>query len=227
MVEPKARAERIETLYPWLLHWSIRDERIGGFRSDAYAVETPDGWMLIDAVPVEESLLSKLRDVGGLFLTHGNHQRSAWRLRRATGARVYAPATATGLEEEPDVRVDARTALPGGLEALEAEGFDDAFYLTFQHADGQHAGGTEESADTGVAFCGDLVCQDPEGPYRFPVQPGYFDLAGGREDARRLLERTWTVLCAAHAAPLCDGGRAALQRALDRGSGEAPDEATG
>ncbi len=205
MAEPKARADRIDHLFSWLLHWSIADERIGGFRSDAFAVETPDGLMVIDAVPLEESLQAKLENVDGIFLTHGNHQRSAWRFRREIGASIYAPVGAAGLDEDPDVWFDARTALPGGLKAVEAAGFDAACYLTFTHADG-----------TSVLFCGDLICQDPDGLYRFPVEPGYFDLEAGKEDARRLLDLPTTVLCAAHAVPSRDRCRATLQGAIDR-----------
>ena len=204
MAEPQTRADRIDHLFPWLLHWSIADERIGSFRSDAYAVETPDGLMVIDAVPLVPHLQESLGTVAGLFLTHGNHQRSAWRLRRELGAPVYAPAGATGLDEDPDVWFDARTVLPGGLVGVEAGGFDAACYLSFTHADG-----------TGVVFCGDLICQDPGEPYRFPVQPGYFDQAAGAEDARRLLELRTTALCPAHAAPIRDGCRQALQGAID------------
>ena len=58
MAEPSARAERIDTLFPWLRHWSIGDERIGGFRSDAYALDTPDGLVLIDR---------QLADIGDRF----------------------------------------------------------------------------------------------------------------------------------------------------------------
>lgn len=204
MAEPTVRASEIEFLFPWLLHWSLADDRIGGFRSDAYAVETPDGLMLIDALPLEEHLQKRLENVGGLFLTHGNHQRSAWRLRGELGAPVYAPRGAAGLDEEPDYWFDEQTVLPGGLQAVQAQGFDAACYLGFRHSEG-----------TSVVFCGDLICQDPDGPYRFPVQPGYFDLTGGRDDAQRLLDPGIDALCAAHALPTTDGGRAALQGALD------------
>jgi glyoxylase-like metal-dependent hydrolase (beta-lactamase superfamily II) len=205
MAEPSTRADRIDFLFPWLLHWTIADERIGGFRSDAFAVESPGGLVVIDPLPLEEPLQKKLKSVAGIVLTHGNHQRSAWRFRRELGAPVHAPSGAAGLDEDPDVWFDARTALPGGLQAVEAAGFDAARYLTFTHADG-----------TGVLFCGDLICQDPDGPYRFPVQPGYFDPPGGMADARRLLDLPTTVLCAAHAEPCRSGCREALQGALDR-----------
>jgi glyoxylase-like metal-dependent hydrolase (beta-lactamase superfamily II) len=205
MAEPKARADKIEYLFPWLLHWTIADERIGGFRSDAFAVQTHDGLMVIDPVPLEDHLQAELKDVGGIFLTHGNHQRSAWRFRKELGVSVYAPGGAADLDEEPDVRFDETTALPGGLQAVPATGFQAACYLTFTHAEG-----------TGVLFCGDLICHDPEGPYRFPVQPGYFDPLAGKEDTRRLLDLPLTVMCAAHAVPSLDAYRAALQGAINR-----------
>lgn len=205
MAEPEARATNIETLFPWLLHWTIADERIGGFRSDAFALQTPDGLVVIDPVPLTDQLQAELTNVGAIFLTHANHQRSAWRLRREFGAPVYAPAPSVELDEEPDLRYDETTTLPGGLRAVPATGFEDACYLVFKHADG-----------VGVLFCGDLICHDPDGPYRFPVQQGYFDLEGGREDARRLMELSPDALCAAHAVPSLDGCREALQGAISR-----------
>lgn len=109
-----------------------------------------------------------------------------------------------GIDEEPDVWIGADTELPGGLRAVEAEDFAAACYLTYTHSDG-----------SGVLFCGDLLCQDPGGPYRFPVEPNYFDPEGGRKDAQRLLNLGTEVLCAAHAPPSRDGCRAALLGALD------------
>ena len=96
MAEPEVKAARIEALFPWLLHWCIADTRIGGFRSDSFAVNTSDGLMVIDPLPLEQRLEKKLAQAAGLFLTHGNHQRSAWRLRREIGAPVYAPVGAIG-----------------------------------------------------------------------------------------------------------------------------------
>lgn len=48
MAEPRATAARIERLFPWLLHWTIADERIAEYRSDSYAVRSSEGLMLID-----------------------------------------------------------------------------------------------------------------------------------------------------------------------------------
>ena len=203
MAEPKTRAQRLNSLFPWLLHWSIEDERISGFRSDAYALRSPIGLLLVDALPLTEELENGLGDVAGIFLTHGNHQRSAWRLRREAGAPVHAPVDAKGLDEEPDQLFDEGSVLPGGLLPMRASGFEAACYLGYEHEDG-----------TRVLFCGDLICQDPGGPYRFPVQPGYFDPEGGREDARRLLDFGASVLCAAHAEPTAEDCAEALRTAL-------------
>jgi len=73
-------------------------------------VETPDGLMVIDGVPLEAHLQKKLENVGGIFLTYGNHQRSAWRFRQEIGASIYAPVGAAGLEEYPRMSGSTRGA---------------------------------------------------------------------------------------------------------------------
>ena len=204
MAEPKTRAAQINHLLPWLLHWTIEDERIGGFRSDAFAVRTSDGLVVIDPLPLTDELQAQLENVCAIFLTHSNHQRSAWRCRRELGAPVYAPAGANGLDEKPDVWYAETSQLPGGLQAIRATGFHDACYLVYTHDDG-----------TGVLFCGDLICHDPGGPYRFPVEPSYFEPMAGQEDARRLMDLPLTVMCAAHAEPALEGCRTLLHGALE------------
>jgi glyoxylase-like metal-dependent hydrolase (beta-lactamase superfamily II) len=205
MAEPKTRAAQIDSLFPWLRHWTIADERHGGFRSDAFAVQTPEGLVVIDPLPLANEIAAELKGIHAVILTHGGHQRSAWRFRRETGVSVFAPAGADDLDEKPDVWFDETTALPGGLRALRATGFQAAYYLAFTHGDG-----------TGVLFCGDLICHDPDGPYRFPDEPSYFDPVAGREGTRRLLELPVRVLCAAHARPSLDGCREALEGAIGR-----------
>lgn len=208
MAEPKTRADHVDTLFPWLMHWGIEDEHIGEFRSDTFAVETSGGRVVIDPLPLVDRLEAGLSDVSHIFLTHGNHQRSAWRFRRELGAPVDTPSGVAALDEEPDVRYDEATPLPGGLRAIRSTAFSGACYLVFEHADRIRA-----------LFCGDLICQDPGGPYRFPEQPGYFDPVAGQDDARRLLELSPKILCAAHAVPSLDGCREALRGAIERVGG--------
>ena len=205
MAEPETRADTMDRLLPWLWHWSIGDERIGGFRSDSYALHTADGVVIIDALPLSDAAMAELHNVCAIVMTHRNHQRSTWSMRRSFGVPVYAPSGSQSLDDEADVLIDESTALPGGLRALTAAGFRDASYLVYEHDDG-----------TAVLFCGDLICHDPAQPYRFPNQPSYFDPVGGREDAKRLLELPLSVLCAAHAEPSLDGCKAALRGAVER-----------
>lgn len=205
MTEPKTEAQAIERLFPWLLHWTINDERIGNFRSDAFAVQTPDGLILIDPLPLTDAAQAELENVCAIFMTSGNHQRSCWRYRRESGAQVYAPLGVSDLEEKPDHFYSERDQLPGGLMAIRAAGFKADCYLVYAHTDG-----------TTALFCGDLICQSAGGPYRFPVEPRYFDRTGGEQDARRLLDTGASVLCTAHAVPSLQGCREALEGAIKR-----------
>ena len=206
MAEPKTQAKAIEHLFPWLLHWTIDDERIGDFRSDAFAVQTADGTILIDPLPLAGSAQAELENVCAIFLTHGNHQRSSWRYRRELGAAVYVPSGVSGLDEEPDNYYREGDQLPGGLQAIEATCFKAAAcYLLYTHTDGQTA-----------LFCGDLICQDVGGPYRFPIEPSYFTRGPGEADAQRLVETGATILCTAHAVPSIDGANEALEEAIKR-----------
>ena len=206
MTEPKTEAEEIGRLYPWLLHWTINDERIGVFRSDAFAVQTADGTILIDPLPLTGTAQGELENVCAIFLTHGNHQRSSWRYRRELGAPVYVPTGVSGLDEEPDHYYGEGDQLPGGLQAIGATCFEGAAcYLLFTHSDGQTA-----------LFCGDLICQDVGGPYRFPVEPSYFTRRPGEADSRRLIETGAKIFCTAHAVPSIDGANEALEGAIKR-----------
>jgi glyoxylase-like metal-dependent hydrolase (beta-lactamase superfamily II) len=204
MAEPKTKADQINQLFPWLWHWTIADERIGNFRSDAFAVKTPDGVVVIDALPLIDTAMAELQDVCAVIMTHGNHQRSVWRFRKELNVPVYAPSDVHDLDEEPDVLFDEGSPLPAGLQAIRARGFSDACYLVYTHEDG-----------TGVLFCGDLICHYPGEAYRFPVEPNYFDPVAGQQDARLLLELPLQVMCAAHAEPTLDGCREAMEGAIN------------
>ncbi|MFC1619918.1 hypothetical protein ACFL45_08235 [Candidatus Neomarinimicrobiota bacterium] len=166
-------------------------------------MKTPDGMVVIDALPLTKEAMAELQDVCAIVMTHGNHQRSVWRFRRELGVPVYAPSDVHDLDEKPDILIDEGSPLPGGLRAIRATGFSDACYLAYTHEDG-----------TGVLLCGDLICHYPGEAYRFPVEPSYFDPVAGQADARRLLELPLTVMCAAHAEPTLDGCRSALEGAI-------------
>src|SRR5437867_3939630 len=129
MSEPKNRAARVDRVVPGVLHWAVKDDRIGGFWSDSYAVKTDEGTVLIDPLPLTATALKSLGKVTAICLTGGFHQRSAWRYRKRFKAPVWVPKQAKGLEEKPDRRYGPDAALPGGLKALHAPGPTGPHYL--------------------------------------------------------------------------------------------------
>jgi glyoxylase-like metal-dependent hydrolase (beta-lactamase superfamily II) len=204
MSEPKAMARKIVRVVPTVHRWRVHDERIGGGESDAYAVVNDGRVTLIDPLPVDAEALDKLGKVSAIVLTAGNHQRAAWRLRKAYGVHVFAPENAYGLEEQPDYFYSGGDALPGGLTAFHAPGPVASMHALWL------------SRPVSVIFLSDLLMHDGSGlptfvPARYQDEP-----ARTRASIRRILDHLPVdVLCFAHGPPICADGRAALQRALD------------
>jgi Metallo-beta-lactamase superfamily len=192
--EPKATADRIERVTPWLKRWSIHDERID-FVGAAYAVEG----VLIDPLPLVPAELAKLGTIEAIVLTAGSHQRSAWRYRRELGARVWAPALVREVEEEPDVRYEDGDELPGGFLAVFTPG----------------AGTTQHTLlRDGVAICPDLLLQPEDGELEFVPDEYLYDPALARRSIEKLLELPFDVLCLTHGGVLRDEPKAAIRALL-------------
>lgn len=88
MSEPKARANEVNRVFPWLLHFTINDERIGDFRGDAYAIKSSDGLVAIDPIRLDDAIANEVAETKYVILSAGGHQRSSWRYRREFGAEV-------------------------------------------------------------------------------------------------------------------------------------------
>ena len=205
MSEPKAKADRIQLLNPWLYHWSIPDDRIGNYRSDAYGVLTPEGKVLIDPLPLTDEALAEIGKVAAICLTGGQHQRSAWRYRTAFGVPIYAPEGAVELEEEPDEWYRDGDSLPGGLKAICTPGLSSGFALLM-----------ETEGGSGVLFCGDLLVREADdGPFRLLPDEYLDDPVLARESARKLAQLQVEILCPAHGAPCLTGCSQAIQEALE------------
>ena len=204
MSEPKSKAERIQLLSPWLYHWWVYDDRLGNFRSEAYAVLTPEGKVLIDPLPLTDKALAEIGKVAAICLTQGNHQRSAWSFRESLRVPVYAPQGAGGLEKEPDQWYRPADHLPGELRAIETPGLPNGYSLLLEAPGG-----------AGALFCGDLITRDEDGPYRFPIEPG-MDPAQLEAGARILAQLEADSLCPAHGAPCVTGCQQVLQGVLER-----------
>lgn len=201
MSEPRNRARKVESVAPGILHWSLRDDRIG-FRSDAHAVRRSGRSVLIDPLPLTQKALEELGRVEAICLTGSCHQRSAWRYRERLGVLVYAPKGAEGLEERPDVRYREGDALPGGLRAVHAPGPTEVHYA-FHLERGR-----------GALFCADILVHDRR-EIRFVHNEHQDDPERTRRTARRLLALRFGVLCFDHGPPITRNPHAAIERALE------------
>jgi hypothetical protein len=194
---------------PGIHHWSLSDDRIGGGRSDAYAVVDDDGAVvLIDPLPIDEAALRRLGTVSAIVLTAGNHQRSAWRFRKAFGATVWAPEGAQGLEEEPDFFYVAGNTLPAGLVSFHTPGPTEAMYTLWV-----------QRHPRSVAFISDLLTHEGGGTPEF-VPSEYQDAPlRTRHSVQRILDHLPVqTVCFAHGEPIVGIGAAVLRRALEEDS---------
>jgi glyoxylase-like metal-dependent hydrolase (beta-lactamase superfamily II) len=203
MSEPMTQSDTIVQLRPWLLNWWISDERIDDSRSESFALRTEAGLIIIDPVTLTEQILTKLEPVQSIILTTQNHQRSAWRYRRVLGVPVYAPNGSQKMDEEADFYYGEDGPLPDGFTALPVKGFATGMSLIY---------GAEGET---VAFCADLIYDDPDSTYRFPREPGYFNSEGGIHDARVLIEQDVDILCIGHGRTIIGGVNGILQQAID------------
>lgn len=201
MSEPKAMAETVEDVVPGVWRWHVWDDRID-FESDAHAVASDAGTVLIDPLPLREQALKRLEPIIAICLTAACHQRSTWRYRKTYGVKVYAPAGCRAMEEEPDVQYRAGEMLPGGLKAIHTPGPEEAHYAFWR-----------ERAPA-VLFCPDLIMRGAEGNLEL-MPPQYHDDPGATCDSvRRLLDLPFAVLCMDHGAPITADPHAALLKLL-------------
>jgi glyoxylase-like metal-dependent hydrolase (beta-lactamase superfamily II) len=190
-------------LRPWLLNWWINDERIGDSRSDSFGLRTAGGLVIIDPVPLAKEALAGLKEVQSIILTTSYHQRSAWRYRRELGVPVYAPHGSEGMDEEPDSYYSSDGPLPDGFTALPVTGFPTGMSLIYR------------AQSEPVAFCADLIYDDPQSTYRFPREPGLFNRVKGRDDARALMDQNVDILCVGHGRTVFGGVNEILQIAIN------------
>jgi hypothetical protein len=200
--EPQAVAERAEELIPGVWHWSVADDRIGGFVSSAHAFSGDDGVVLVDPLPLAGDSDEPLGKVAAICLTTSGHQRSAWRLRRELGSPVWAPAAVREVEEEPDERYSEGDVLPGGLRAIFMPGPG-----TAQHGFLLDRGG-------GVLFTSDLFVHPAGGELHFVPGEYMHDPEQARRTAEGLLDLEFAVLCTGHGAPVTGDPKAAIRGAL-------------
>lgn len=205
MSEPKGKAKHVVELVPGIHHWTLCDNRIGGARSDAYAVVDEDGAVvLIDPLPIDEAALRALGNIAAIVLTAGNHQRSAWRFRKAFNVPVWVPEGAQGMEEAPDYTYVAGETLPAGLVTFHTPGPTLAMYTLWVQ---QHP--------RSVVFISDLLTHESPGTPEFVPSEYQDEPLRTRHSVQRILDHLPVqTVCFAHGAPIIGEGAAALRRAL-------------
>lgn len=206
MSEPKARAQRIEEVQSGVFRWHLKDERIGGAESDAYAVRSDDGRVvLIDPLPVDEKKLKQLGEISSIILTASCHQRSAWRYRRLFAAQIYAPEDAENLEQEPDLTYSGGEALPLGIVPLHSPGPTEAMYALWLDRP-RH-----------ILFLSDLLAHDGSGRPDFIDSSYQDDPQRTRVSVQRLLDKVPAqVLLFSHGPPILEDGARVLREVLER-----------
>ena len=206
MSEPRNAAKTVDEMAPGLFHYRIQDDRIH-HASEGFALVEGGKAVLIDPLPIEEAALERLGAIEAIVIGSASHQRSAWRYRTISRARVYAPLGAKGLDERADVDYREGDRLPGGLRPILARGPRAPHFAL--HLD----------RGPGVLFCTDLLMHEPDRglvllPDKYMDEP-----ARGPESARALLDLEFDALCFGHGLPITKGGRRALDEALARHKG--------
>lgn len=202
MSEPTSLARHVEEILPGVWHWSVVDDRIGGNRSESYALVASERVVLVDPLPIDEAKLTSLGEVEAIVLTTGNHQRAAWRMRRAFGCPVYAPRNAYGLDDTPDHSYSGGDLLPGELTAFHAPGPVESMHALWHTA-------------SNIVFLSDLLVHDGSGTVEF-VPSRWQDEPWRTRDSVRRIARTLPVqaLGFGHGEPMVGNARQILERAL-------------
>lgn len=201
VTEPRTVAAELEEVVRGVWHWHLHDDRID-FVSAAHAVVADEGTVLVDPLPLAPEALARLGEVTAILVTAGTHQRSAWRLRRELGAKVWAPALSQTLEEEPDARYGEGARLPGGLLAVFTPGAG-----TTQH--------TLLLEDRAVAFCPDLLMMSPGGELSLVPAEYMHDPEEARRSIEKLLDLDFDVLCTGHGGAVASDAKNALRAVLE------------
>jgi len=199
VTEAAAVAETVDEVAPGVWHWSISDERIGGFVGDSYAVAGEEGAVLIDPHRLAPAALAQLGPVEAIVLSNGSHQRSTWRLRKELGVPVHAPELSKEIDEEPDERYGDGDELPGGLRAVYTPG----------------AGTTQHALLRGeLAIVPDVLLRMPDGKVVLVPEEYAHDVDEARRSAEKLLELPFSVLLLLHGGVVEHDPKAQIRAAI-------------
>lgn len=182
-------ADELHWPAPRLAFWQAYSPMVKCDLSSA-ALLTAEGAVLVDPVMLRPAAFAELREkapIAAIVLTNGNHARAAEHFRRETGARIFAPAGADGLEVTPDVIFAPGETLPGGIESVPLP-----------------AAGPGEVA----LIAGDVVCIGDAlihlTSHGFSLLPDRYcrDARALRDELRKLLSYRIRIMTFAHGVPI-------------------------
>jgi glyoxylase-like metal-dependent hydrolase (beta-lactamase superfamily II) len=203
--EPRARAPLARRIAPYTMHWSVSDDRIGGARSDSYALRTRAGVFFFDPLPLTYGGADDFPSVTAAMLTAGCHQRASWRYRFEHGARVWAPRGSYGLMGDPDMYFTEETSFPADIEAIYTPGPQRSLYSFYR------------PGELSVVFVGDLIRRPGgEGPLKLARPDPRLDPDVCRQSVKRLLTLEIDLLCLSHGGWIDDRPKDALRELLER-----------
>ena len=201
MMKPVAEIQRLNRR---IVFWQAYEPAV---KTDlcAHAFLTPQGWVLVDPIPLGEGPLAELgreAATAAIILTSANHERAAGDLGKNAGVPVCAHACAKG---ELSVGIDQWIEDGGqvrGFTAIHLPGFA-AGEIALHSTDGQ-----------GTMMMGDaLINLEPRGfsmlPDKYCAKPKV-----ARKSLQKLLQFSFEVMTFAHGLPIIAGARRRLEQLL-------------
>ena len=171
----------------------------------AHAWLTPEGWVLMDPIALEDepwNELTRQAAIAAIILTSANHERAAADFAKKTGAPVMAHA-------------DAREGISIGIDQWIQDG-GDTFGLTAIHLPGFAPGeiALHSPEGTGIVMMGDALINVQ--PYGFAMLPEKYcdDPKAARAALQKLLQFSFEVMTFAHGVPIIAGAKQKLEPLL-------------
>ena len=166
------------------------------------AVETSDGFLIVDPIPLQPKLLQQLmgaRTIAGVFVTNVNHGRAASDFAGPIFAH-NATCAACELSSGREVN-DGQTFIPNAC-AIEIAGAAEGEMAIYHQPDG------------GALIVGDALINFE--PYGFTFLPPKYcsDAKKMRRSLRRLLDFNFERMLFAHGTPLMHSARRKLEELL-------------
>jgi glyoxylase-like metal-dependent hydrolase (beta-lactamase superfamily II) len=188
-----------------LHYWQAYDARV---KADLFstAVQTPDGFLIVDPIPLQPTLLQQLisaRTIAGIFVTNANHCRAAVDFAEKFVAPIFAHnATRAACELSSDREVNDGESFIPNARAIEIRGATAGEMAIYHDQDG------------GALIIGDALINFE--PYGFTFLPPKYcsNAKEMRRSLRRLLDYNFERILFAHGNPLMHSARRKLEELL-------------